>query len=202
ERRVVVKRDGSTETRVHGTWRRLRERDLGRAGSVVGRPLPDLALHLLDARGRPVPIGVPGEIHVGGAGVARGYLGRPELTAERFVPDAWSAEPGARLYRAGDLVRWRPDGDLEYLGRIDHQVKIRGSRIELGEVESALREHPAVGEVVVVPWESAPGDRRLAAYLVAGDGGPLPEPVELRGFLGGRLPEHMIPTAFVALPAL
>ncbi len=132
---------GITETTVHVTWRPLEEADLA-AGSRIGRPIPDLAVHLLDAFQRPVPLGVPGEIHVGGAGLAQGYLDRPALTAERFVPDPFSGAPGARLYRSGDLARRRPDGDLEYLGRVDQQVKLRGYRIELGEIESALARHP------------------------------------------------------------
>src|SRR6185369_14909488 len=158
EERPLVNMYGITETTVHTTWRRLRRSDLARPGSVIGRPLSDLSLYLLDGAGRPVPIGVPGEIHVGGAGVARGYLARPALTAERFVPDPFAGGGvggvgeaiGLRLYRSGDLARWRRDGDLEYLGRIDRQVKVRGFRIELGEIEAALAEHPGVREAVVV----------------------------------------------------
>src|SRR4051812_34131812 len=155
---------GITETTVHVTYRPLTEADLT-GGSRIGRPIPDLAVHLLDAFLRPVPLGVPGEIHVGGAGLAEGYLDRPALTAERFVPDPFSGVPGARLYRSGDLARRRPDGDLEYLGRIDHQVKIRGYRIELGEIESALARHPAVREAVVMA-RSDGSDRSLVAYVV------------------------------------
>ena len=130
--------------------------------------------------------------------MARGYLGRPELTAERFVPDPFSG-PGARLYRSGDLARWRADGDLEYLGRADQQVKVRGFRIEPGEIEAALREHRGVRDAAVAAWEGD-GDRRLAAYLVMGGGEA--EAGELRRFLAARLPEHMIPSAFVALASL
>ncbi|HEY4593389.1 MAG TPA: amino acid adenylation domain-containing protein, partial [Thermoanaerobaculia bacterium] len=155
---------GITETTVHVTYRPLEEADLA-GGSRIGVPIPDLAVHLLDAFLRPVPLGVAGEIHVGGAGLAEGYLDRPGLTAERFVPDPFSGVPGARLYRSGDLARRRPDGDLEYLGRIDHQVKIRGFRIELGEIESALVRHPQVREAVVMA-RSDGADRSLVAYVV------------------------------------
>ncbi|HEY3568483.1 MAG TPA: amino acid adenylation domain-containing protein [Thermoanaerobaculia bacterium] len=155
---------GITETTVHVTYRPLEEADLT-AGSRIGRPIPDLTVHLLDAFLQPVPLGVPGEIHVGGAGLAQGYLDRPGLTAERFVPDPFSGSPGARLYRSGDLARRRPDGDLEYLGRIDHQVKLRGYRIELGEIESALARHPKVREAVALLRRDPDGDR-LVAYVV------------------------------------
>ncbi|HEY4593041.1 MAG TPA: AMP-binding protein, partial [Thermoanaerobaculia bacterium] len=178
ERPLLVNMYGITETTVHVTYRPLTEADLT-GGSRIGRPIPDLAVHLLDAFLRPVPLGVPGEIHVGGAGLARGYLDRPGLTAERFVPDPFSGMPGARLYRSGDLARRRPDGDLEYLGRIDHQVKIRGYRIELGEIESALARHPQVREAVVtVRSDRSDGsdrsDRSLVAYVV-----PREEPAEI-----------------------
>jgi acyl-coenzyme A synthetase/AMP-(fatty) acid ligase/acyl carrier protein len=157
----------------------------------VGRPIGGTRVYVLDAEFRPVPEGVWGELFAGGDGVARGYLGRPELTAERFVPDPQGPEPGGRLYRTGDLVRWR-GGLLEFLGRRDGQVKIRGYRVELGEIEAALTGHPAVREAVVVLREE-----RLVAY-VAGD----PDPVEMRRFLASRLPDPMIPTAFVVLDHL
>jgi hypothetical protein len=144
---------------------------------------------------------VPGEIYVGGAGVARGYLHRPELTAERFIPHPFSSEPGARLYRTGDLARYLPEGELEYLGRIDNQVKIRGFRIELGEIEATLAEHPAVHEAVVMVREDVPGDKRLAAYVV-----PSPFEIfdtnEVRGALFEKLPAYMVPTSFVMLDQL
>jgi acyl carrier protein len=198
---VLVNMYGITETTVHVTWRRIAPGDLAEAtASAVGRPLADLEVVLLDRRGEPVPIGVPGEIHVGGAGLARGYLGRPALTAERFVPHPWSAVPGARLYRSGDLGRWRPDGDLEHRGRIDHQVKVRGFRIEPGEVEAALAAHPAVAASAVVARPDAAGDHRLTAYIVAADDAL--SAAELRVFLKERLPEHMVPSAFVFLDAL
>ncbi|HVR07650.1 MAG TPA: amino acid adenylation domain-containing protein, partial [Thermoanaerobaculia bacterium] len=165
ERPRLVNMYGITETTVHVTVRRLGRGDLRPSlGSPIGRPLGDLEVFLLDRRGNPVPPGVPGEICVGGAGVARGYLGRPELTAERFVPAALGS--GERLYRSGDLARYLPDGQLEHLGRIDQQVKIRGFRIETGEIESLLGRHPAVREAVVTAREDAAGDRRLVAYVV------------------------------------
>ncbi|HET9186119.1 MAG TPA: amino acid adenylation domain-containing protein, partial [Solirubrobacterales bacterium] len=201
ERPLLVNMYGITETTVHTTSRRLRQSDLARPGSVIGRPLSDLSLYLLDGSGRPVPIGVPGEIHVGGAGVARGYLARPALTAERFVPDPFAGGTvgeaiGLRLYRSGDLARWRRDGDLEYLGRIDRQVKVRGFRIELGEIEAALAEHPGVREAVVVAREDRPGDVRLVGY-VSSAAGTAPSPQALAAFLAERLPAYMVPAAWV-----
>ncbi len=202
ERPRLVNMYGITETTVHVTYRPVTGEDVD-AGAVspVGVPLRDLRVHLADRHGSPVPAGVPGEMLVGGAGVARGYLGRPELTAERFVPDPFSPEPGARLYRSGDRARWRADGDLEYLGRIDQQVKVRGFRIEPGEIEAALVDHPSVREAVVLVREDRPGDRRLVAYVVAVDGEE-PRAGELRSRLAARLPEHMVPAAFVVLDAI
>jgi amino acid adenylation domain-containing protein len=175
---------------------------IDRAGGPppIGRPVGGGWAYLLDAGLQPAPLGAVGELYLGGAGLARGYLGRPELTAERFVPDPFSAAPGARLYRTGDLVRYRPDGEMLFLGRADHQVKIRGFRIELGEIEAALRRHPAVAEAVVLARGEA-GEQRLVAYVVGGETPP-PAAEELRGFLRVMLPAHMIPWAFVALPAL
>ncbi len=195
----LVNMYGITETTVHVTYRPVSRADSG-AGSLIGGPIPDLRLHLLDRGGRRVPLFAPGEIHVGGAGLARGYLNRPELTAERFVPDPFSSHPGARLYRSGDQARLLPGRDLEYLGRIDDQVKIRGFRIEPGEIRAALLAHPAVREAVVVPRDGH-GGKRLVAYLVV-EAGRGPSDSELRELLAGRLPDHMIPAAFVRLPAL
>ncbi|HVR96609.1 MAG TPA: amino acid adenylation domain-containing protein [Thermoanaerobaculia bacterium] len=170
---------------------------------TVGRPLAGTRAQVLDAGLRPVPVGVPGELCLAGAGLARGYLGRPDLTAERFVPDA-SGAPGERLYRTGDVARWLPpnvaDGEIELLGRLDHQVKVRGFRIELGEVEAALYRHPGLREAAVVAHGEG-GDRRLVAYVVPRQEPP-PAAEELRRFLAERLPAHMVPAAFVPLAAL
>ncbi|MFJ4950899.1 amino acid adenylation domain-containing protein [Streptomyces sp. NPDC088760] len=172
------------------------------AGALpLGRPVPGTRAYILDAELRPVPVGVPGELYLGGVRLARGYHRRPDLTAERFVPDPFATEPGRRLYRTGDLTRHRPDGTIEFLGRIDHQVKVRGLRIELGEIEAALARHPALQEAVVTAPQTAPGERRLAAYLVARPGSPIPDVAELRGHLGALLPEYMIPSVWVPLDA-
>jgi amino acid adenylation domain-containing protein/thioester reductase-like protein len=206
----LVNMYGITETTVHVTVRPLAARDLtGSAAGVIGRSLPDLQLYILDRRGQPVPIGVPGEIHVGGAGLVRGYLDRPELTAARFIPDPFGSAAGERLYRTGDRARWLAGGELQYLGRIDHQVKIRGFRIELGEIESVLREHSSVREAVVVMVGDEPV-KRLAAYVVVelpgagGKGQPTLSKLvsELRKFVAARLPGYMVPASFVTLDKL
>src|SRR5690606_719675 len=185
---------------VHATYRRITAADVQAArGSLIGRALPDLQLHVLDAHRQPQPIGVTGELYVGGAGVARGYLNRPPLTDERFIVDP--ADPQSRLYRTGDLGRWLPDGTLEYLGRNDFQVKIRGFRIELGEIEARLSGCAGVAEAVVIAREDVPGDKRLVAYLVAEPDAVLAA-AELRETLAQTLPEHMLPAAFVLLDEL
>ncbi|HET7231442.1 MAG TPA: amino acid adenylation domain-containing protein, partial [Longimicrobium sp.] len=166
-------------------------------GHPIGRPLGNVRLYVCDGFERPQPAGVPGELLIGGAGVARGYLGRAGMTAERFVPDPFSAQGGARLYRTGDRARWRADGTIEYLGRLDFQVKVRGFRIELGEVEAVLRRHESVAECVVVAREDVPGDPRLVAYVAGGAGAD-----ELREHVRGSLPDYMVPSAFVVLEAL
>ncbi|NBD14538.1 non-ribosomal peptide synthetase, partial [Corallococcus silvisoli] len=168
----------------------------------IGRPLPNVRAYVLDATLRPVPVGVSGELFLGGEGVARGYLNRPELTAERFIPDAFSSAPGARLYRTGDLVRWRADGLLDYLGRTDFQVKVRGFRIELGEIETTLLKHPQVHAAVVLAREDVPGDKRLVAYVVPPEGSDAPSPDALKDWLKQFLPEHMRPSFFLVLEAL
>lgn len=167
----------------------------------IGRPVANTQIYLLDPTLQPTPIGVPGELHIGGVQLARGYLNRPGLTAEKFIPNPFSAEPGDRLYKTGDLARYLPDGSIEFLGRIDHQVKIRGFRIELGEIEAVLGQHPAVNQSVVVAREDQPGDRRLVAYVVARQQSP-PTSSDLRAFLKQKLPNYMVPSAFVGLDAL
>jgi amino acid adenylation domain-containing protein/non-ribosomal peptide synthase protein (TIGR01720 family) len=167
----------------------------------IGRPIGNSRLYVVDPQLRPVPIGVAGELLVGGSGVTRGYLRMPALTAERFVPDPFAVEPGARLYRTGDLVRWTRAGYLEFLGRIDHQVKIRGFRIELGEIEAALACHPQILESAVLLREDRPGDQRLAAYMVP-VGSATVETAELRAFLRHSLPEFMVPATFVNLTSM
>ena len=167
----------------------------------VGRPIDNTRTYVLDRDLQPVPVGVPGELCIAGAGLARGYLGRPDLTAERFLPDPAGGEPGGRVYRTGDLVRYLADGRCDFLGRTDFQVKLRGLRIELGEIEAALRRHPEVRDVVVVAREEPSGDRRLAAYVVPA-AGLCPSGDELRSYLRERLPEYMIPAVFVPLETL
>lgn len=179
---VLVNMYGITETTVHVTYRPVAWRDArGAGGSLIGRPIPGLDLHLLDDRLRPVPSGAVGEIFVGGAGVARGYASRPALTAQRFVPNPFTATVGERLYRSGDLARQRSDGELQYLGRADHQVKVRGFRVELGEIAAVLEGHPEVSQAVVAVREDVAGDRRLVAYVVptATTAGAPPEAAEL-----------------------
>jgi amino acid adenylation domain-containing protein len=172
------------------------------AATPVGRPLANARAYLLDERLQPVPRGSLGRLYIGGACLARGYLGRPELTAEVFVPDPFSAQPGGRLYDSGDLMRSTVRGDLVFVGRRDQQVKIRGFRVELGEIEAAVARHPAVREAVVRTWEESPGRQALAAWVVARGGAPVPTPAELRQFLAAKLPEYMAPSAVVALDAL
>ncbi|WP_292804315.1 non-ribosomal peptide synthetase [Nostoc sp. NMS7] len=162
----LVNMYGITETTVHVTYRPLSKVDLHGTASVIGRPIPDLQVYVLDEHKQPVPIGVSGEMYVGGAGVARGYLNRVELTQQRFISHPFSNYDKARLYKTGDLARYLPNGELEYLGRIDQQVKIRGFRIELGEIEAALTQHLAVGETIVIAREDDPGNKRLVAYIV------------------------------------
>jgi amino acid adenylation domain-containing protein len=194
---------GITETTVHVSYRPLEPFDTeGRGGSPIGCRIPDLRIYILDAHGEPVPIGVAGELHVAGAGVARGYLNRPELTEERFVADPFVDHGNARMYKTGDVGRWLPDGTIEFLGRNDFQVKIRGFRIELGEIEARLAEHRGVREAVVVAREGTAGDKRLIAYYTSDRNGPAPGAKVLRDYLSGKLPEYMVPAAYVRLESL
>lgn len=166
----------------------------------IGKPIANTQIYILDTQLQPVPIGVPGELHIGGIGLARGYHNRRELTAEKFIANPFSASSGARLYKTGDLARYLPDGNIEYLGRLDHQVKIRGFRVELGEIEAVLNQHHAVRASVVIAREDTPGDKRLVAYLVDRSGGV--KSSELREYLRVQLPDYMMPAAFVTLKAL
>jgi amino acid adenylation domain-containing protein len=167
----------------------------------IGRPIANTQIYLLDHNLQPVPIGVPGELHIGGVGLARGYLNRPNLTDEKFISNLFSNEPGARLYKTGDLACYKPDGSIEFLGRIDHQVKLRGFRIELGEIEAVLVQHPALREIVVLVREDRPGDKQLVAYGVP-NCDRQPTTSELRDYLKERLPEYMVPSVFILLDAL
>lgn len=188
---------GPTEAAIDVTAWECRQAD-GASRVPLGRPISNTYIYVLDRRGEPVPLGVTGEIYIGGIQVGRGYLNRTELTAERFLSDPFRTVPQARMYKTGDLGRWRADGTLDYLGRNDHQVKIRGFRIELGEVEAALAKHPSVREAVVVASDNTPGDRHLVAYVVA-DAREIPTAEVLRAHLRQMLPEHMVPSFFVTM---
>jgi amino acid adenylation domain-containing protein len=191
---------GPTEATIYTTcW--VCERDSQRPTVPIGRPMANIQIYLLDDDLQPVPIGVPGELYIGGMGLARGYLHRPDLTAQTFLPNPYSNEPGARLYKTGDLARYLPDSTIEFLGRNDHQVKLRGFRIELGEIEAVLEQHPEVRDVVVVAREDEPGEQRLVAYVVVTDGQRLTIGA-LRSFLKEKLPDYMVPSTFVFLDAL
>jgi amino acid adenylation domain-containing protein/non-ribosomal peptide synthase protein (TIGR01720 family) len=194
---ALINMYGITETTVHVTYRPITLKEVrAGSGSLIGEPIPDLAVYVLNPQGQPVPLGVAGEMYVGGAGVARGYLRRPELTTQRFIESPFAA---GRLYRTGDLARRLPNGDLQYLGRIDHQVKIRGFRIELGEIESVINLFPGIGEVVVIAREDKPGEKRLVAYYCAEQEIAIDA---LRAHMKVRLPDYMVPAAFVRMDAL
>ncbi|HEX3128096.1 MAG TPA: non-ribosomal peptide synthase/polyketide synthase [Thermoanaerobaculia bacterium] len=200
----VVNSYGITETTIDSTWLELGTgigKSLAAASMVpIGHPFPNNEVYILDRRMEPVPAGAPGELFLGGVGVGRGYLGQPDLTADRFVPHPLAAGSGARLYRTGDLARWLAGGNVEFLGRADNQVKVRGFRIEPGEIEAALGAHPRVKQAVVLALEARPGDKRLVGYVVPeGDASGLVE--DLRSDLRGRLPDYMVPSAFVVLNA-
>jgi amino acid adenylation domain-containing protein/non-ribosomal peptide synthase protein (TIGR01720 family) len=192
---------GPTESTTFTCCNPLRAQEAIGSSVPIGRPIANTRVYVLDGAMQPVPVGVPGELYIGGDGLARGYLNQPDMTAERFVPHPFCEEPGARLYRSGDLVRYLSDGRIEFLGRLDNQVKVRGFRIELGEIEAVLGTHPAVRENAVVAREEAPGDKRLVAYVVQQEGVQL-ELTGLRAFLKERLPDYMVPSAFVILARL
>ncbi len=189
---------GPTESSI---WTTVAKVERGGGPISIGRPVANSQVYLLDKNLQPVPIGVPGELHIGSVGIARGYLNRPELTAEKFIPNPFSDDPQSRLYKSGDLARYRTEGSLECLGRMDDQVKVRGFRIELGEIESVLRQHPVVRTCVVIAREDVPGDRRLVGYVVPTAEGKV-DTKELRSFLGQQLPEYMLPSAIVELKEL
>ena len=190
---------GPTETTVLTTTLTVTD-DIAvdRESLPIGRPLSNVEVYVLDDERRPVPIGVPGELYIGGPGLARGYLRRPELTAERFVPHPFSPTSGDRVYRSGDRVRWLADGTLEYRGRFDHQVKFRGYRIELGEIEQTLIRHPAVRNAVVDVWSDDTTEPRLVAYALCPEQ-PVPTHADFRAFLRQSLPDYMVPTTFITL---
>src|SRR6185369_8011975 len=181
---------GPSETTIDATYSHC---EIGLDVSI-GNPIANTEVYLLDESMQPVPIGVPAELYIGGLNLARGYLRRPGITASHFIPHPFSTQPGARLYKTGDLVRYRPDGQLQYLGRLDSQVKLRGFRIELDEIASVLRQHPQISNALVLAESSSTGDQRLVSYVV---GEPAPTQRELRTYLQERLPEYMIPSRMV-----
>lgn len=189
---------GPTETTIWSVICQVVKRD---GPTPIGQPIANTQIYILDPLLQPRPIGIPGQLYIGGAGLARGYLNRPDLTGEKFVPNPFSGEPGARLYHTGDLARYLPDGNIEFLGRTDHQVKVRGFRIELGEIEAVLTANPGVRETVAIVREDEPGKKHLVAYVVARDEFALTTS-DLRGYLKDKLPEYMIPSAFMMLDAL
>ena len=193
---------GPTETSIQMTSWVFGESAAEDSAVPIGRPISNVRVYVFDERLRPIPLGVPGELHIGGLGVGRGYLHRPGLTAERFVADPIAGEPGSRIYKTGDVVRWGPGGALEFLGRVDHQVKVRGFRIELGEIEATLARYPWIGEACVVSRENRPGDTSLVAYLVPADAEHRPSNAEVEDHLARTLPDFMVPSSFVLLDAL
>ncbi|WP_169218415.1 non-ribosomal peptide synthetase [Brasilonema sp. UFV-L1] len=198
---LVVNNYGPTENTVVTTSGLVVANGREHISPPIGRPIANTQVYILDSHLQPVPIGVPGELYIGGAGLARGYLNRPQLTTEKFIPNPFSTDPNSRLYKTGDLARYLPDGNIEYLGRIDNQVKIRGFRIELGEIEAVLSQHPSVHSVVVTAGVDTPGGQRLVAYIVPQQH-KAPTISELRQFLKAKLPEYMVPQAIVILESL
>ncbi|MGZ4032930.1 MAG: amino acid adenylation domain-containing protein, partial [Tumebacillaceae bacterium] len=192
---------GPTESTTFTTYHEVGEIAETATTIPIGRPLSNTAVYVLDRHLQPVPVGVPGELHIGGDGLARAYLNRAELTAEKFISHPFATQAGERLYKTGDLVKYLPDGNIEFVGRIDNQVKVRGFRIELGEIENVLQQHADVQESVVVVREDVPGDKRLTAYVVPKPAGQL-QMQELRHFVKAQLPEYMVPALFMELAAL
>ena len=190
---------GPTETTIWSTINPVKQPE---DALSIGRAIANTSTYILDSAGNPVPNGVVGELFIGGDGVARGYRGRPNLTAERFVPNPFSQDPGERLYRTGDLARFLPNGEIEFLSRLDYQVKIRGFRIELGEIETVLGNHPAISQAIVQPFEDTPTDKKLIAYLVAEPHAEKPSPSDFRTYVLEKLPEYMVPSAWVYLDAM
>ncbi len=193
---------GPSESHVVSCYRLGKSPHTWPALPPIGRPIANTRLYVLDRHLQPVPVGVPGELYIGGTGLARGYHARPEWTAERFVPHPFSSVPGARLYKTGDMACYLHDGILQFLGRLDHQVKLRGFRIELGEIEAVLSRHAGVQDVIVLAREDAPGEKRLVAYVVRQQESTPATAVQLRQYLQGHLPDYMIPAHFVFLDQL
>jgi amino acid adenylation domain-containing protein len=200
----LVNMYGITETTVHATYRPLDQADAGwSGGSPIGRRLPDLRIYILDSNCQPVPVGVTGELYIGGAGVTRGYLNQPDLTAERFLPDPFADEAEARMYKSGDVGRWLPNGEIVFLGRNDLQIKIRGYRIELGEIEARLAQLPEIRQAVVIAREDSPDDKRLVAYYIPANAAEKNIGAEqLRAYLASKLPEYMLPSGYVRVDSL
>ena len=198
---ALINNYGPTEATVVATFGRVFPTECVAIPPSIGRPIANTQIYILDEHLRQVPIGTPGELCIGGAGLAKGYLNQPELTAEKFIPHPWSSEPGARLYKTGDLARYLPDGQIAFMGRIDHQMKIRGYRIEPDEIMSVLNEQPAIRMSLVIAREDAPGDKRLVAYVVPVPGAHI-SAGSLREMLAKRLPDYMVPATFVLLEAL
>jgi amino acid adenylation domain-containing protein len=187
---------GPTETTIWSTLRQVLPED---TEISIGKPIGNTKCYILDSHLQPVPVGISGDLYIGGDGLARSYLNRPELTAEKFIPNPFSVQPSARLYKTGDLAKYKPNGDIFYLGRGDNQIKIRGFRVELGEIEAVLAQHPAIREIVVIVREDHPGDKRLVGYPILREGAEEPTSTDLRAFAREQLPEYMLPSAFIFL---
>ena len=200
----LVNAYGPTEATITATAFETTSRDRTNARLhrvPIGRPLANREIYILDGHCKPVPIGVPGELHIGGRSLARGYMNRPDLTADKFIPNPFSNLAGARMYKTGDLARQLPDGNVEYIGRTDHQVKIRGFRIELGEIEAALAQHTSVRQAIVSAHQDDHGEKRLVAYIVGEREHP-PTANDLRSFLKDKVPEYMVPSVFMLLDSI